>query len=295
MKPVGTNLGSPVAVLGATGKVGSQVLQFLSNANIASKALTRDLARSKPLPHTAWLRGDLNNDSDLRNFLVGSKKLFLNSGVQQNMVELQCHIIDVARELGVEYILKLSTPGARQDAENPVGEWHWRIEEHLKTSGLSWNALHPQSFMQNWLGDIAETAKAEKKIYDAAGEGRRAFIDTRDIGEAAAALFTDPGAWVNSIISLSGAKPVSYYEVADAITLAIGEKVVYIAQTPEEAWERYQKKGMPQWAIETFIGIALNQRSGAAEGLVSQNVSKLLGKPARSIYDFARDYAQAFK
>ena len=40
----------PVVVLGATGKTGSQVLNFLSQAGISSRAFTRDLNKSKVLP-----------------------------------------------------------------------------------------------------------------------------------------------------------------------------------------------------------------------------------------------------
>jgi len=284
-----------IVVLGATGKVGSQLIQFLSDWNIPVKALSRDISKAKQLPGVEWQEGDMNDDKILQNILQGSKKLFLNSGIQPDMKELQCHIIDVAKESGIEYIINLSTPSAREHSKDPIGEWHWQIEEYLKGSGLKWNILQPQSFMQNWLGDFAESVRAERKIYSAAGDGKRAFIDTRDIGEVAAKLFMNSGNKINKIIPLSGPEVVSYNDVADALGNAIGKKVTYVSQTPEEAQKRYESKGTPEWAIKTFIAIAVNQKTGVAEQLISENVSEILGKPAKSIYVFARDYWLAFK
>ncbi len=284
-----------IAVLGGTGKVGSQVIQFLSNWNLPVKALSRNIANIKNLPAIEWIHGDMNDDKTLHKFMAGTSKLFLNSGIQPNMKELQCHIIDVAKEAGVEYIIKLSTPSAREKSKDPVGEWHWHVEEYLKASGLQWNILQPQSFMQNWLGDVAESVRSERKIYSAAGKGKRAFIDTRDIGEIAATLFADTREWTNKIIPLSGPKSVSYYDVAESIGKAIGEEVEYIEQTPEQARKRYEQKETPEWAIKTFLAIAENQKTGAAEDLISQNLNLMLNKASRNINDFSRDYVKEFR
>lgn len=284
-----------IAILGATGKVGSQVIQSLSEAHITARGLTRTLSKSKPLTGVQWEEGDMSNDATLLPFLTGSTGLFLNTSVQQNMVEWQCHIIDAAKASGVEYILKLSTPSARQDSKDPAGFGHWQIEEYLKNSGVQWNILQPQSFMQNWLGDFAATVRTERKIYEAAGDGKRAFTDTRDIGDVARVLFTGPGNWIAKIISVSGPELVNYYQVAEDIGQAIGEKVTYVDQTPEQARERYLKKGMPAWAINTFLTIAANQKRGLAESLISDNVRQITGKKARSVLDFAKDHAGAFR
>jgi len=50
-----------VAVLGATGKVGSQVIRSLSDAGIPSKALTRNLSKTTPVPLVEWVEGDLTD------------------------------------------------------------------------------------------------------------------------------------------------------------------------------------------------------------------------------------------
>jgi uncharacterized protein YbjT (DUF2867 family) len=196
--------------LGATGKIGSQVMQFLSDAGIVCQAVTRDLSKATPLPLVQWTQGDLHNKEGLSALLAGSNKLFLNSGVSENMVEVQNSIIAIAKEAGIEHIVKLLTPSARPNSKDRVGMMHWHIEEYLKNSGINWNVLQPQSFMQNWLSDLADTVRAERKIYSAMGEGKKAFIDTRDIAELAYTLLTRPANQHNKIFSLSGPALVSY-------------------------------------------------------------------------------------
>ena len=292
MNPVNKKLN--ITVLGATGKVGSELLNSLSAQSIPNIAVTRDLKKAKNLPFSTWQEGELDNIEVIKRALEGADALFLNTGVQQNLVDLQCRIIDEARQFGITHIIKLSTPAARQNSPDPVGEWHWQVEQYLAASGLRWHALQPQSFMQNWLGDFARTVKSEKAIYETAGEGRRAFTDTRDIAEVAFALFADPGKWKDPIVPLSGAALVSYYQVAEAIGNAIGTEVRYIDQTQEEATARYRKNGMPEFLIKTFLAIAHNQKIGVGEKLLTDNVSRILGKPGRTIDDFAKDYSSFF-
>lgn len=295
MNEINTTASETIAVLGATGKIGSQVIQFLSAAGIPGRALTRNIARATPYPGITWIAGDMNDDEMLLTLLQGCKKLFLNSGVDQNMASLQSHIIDLAKASGIEYILKLSTPAAKPDAKDPLGAWHWQVEEYLKQSGLHWNVLQPQSFMQNWLGDMAATIKSARIIYDTASEGKKAFIDTRDIGEVAVALFMEPADWINTIIPISGPALVSYYEVAAAFSEAIGEKVTYSDLSPDEFFALKLKKGMPDWLIKTFLAVSNNQRLGLAEKWRTENASRIMGKPGRTVPDFARDHLAAFK
>ncbi|HVI44400.1 MAG TPA: NmrA family NAD(P)-binding protein [Chitinophaga sp.] len=244
-----------VAVLGATGKTGSQVLAVLSDAGIVARALTRDLSNARQLPFTEWIQGDMNDTACLRTLLEGCNRLYLNSGLSSTMVEEQSRIIDEAKRYGVKYILRLSSPAARPDATDNPGKWHWQADEYLRLSGLQWNVLRPQSFMQNWLGELAASVKGERSIYEAAGGGKKAFIHTRDIGNVAAALFNDPGEWVNAAIPLSGPAAISYHEVAAAISVAIEEPVTYVELSPADARQRVMQKEecRPGWQIYTFL------------------------------------------
>ena len=175
-----------------------------------------------------------------------------------------------------------------------MGQQHGQAEQAVKASGLTWHILQPQAFMQNWLGEVATTVRTEGKLYEAAGEGRKPFLDARDIAEVAFTLLTQPERFASQTFRLSGGEALSYYQVADALTQATGTPVTYVAQTPDEARQRLLAKGLPAWLIDTVLGIALDQRAGTAERALTTDVQTILGKLPRTVYDFAREYRAAF-
>lgn len=284
-----------VAVLGATGKVGSQLIRQLSEKGIPARALSRDSSRFINLKGITWTKGDIDDDSVMEQFLAGAEKLFLNTGVTEKMVEQQYKVIDMAKSASIKHIVKLSTPAARKPSKDRVGEWHWDIQEYLKSSGVVWNCLQPQSFMQNWLNDLASTIKQERKIYAAAGDGRRAFIDARDIAKVATCLFIDGSEWLNQIIPLSGGALVSFGDIAAAFSQALNEKVTYVSQSPEEAAIRMRAQRVPEFLINITLTIEANQKLGIAETLLTDNVRKITGEAPYSVYQFAKDYITYFR
>lgn len=282
-------------LFGATGTIGREVLPLFSKAGISCHAITRDLKKAEPNFAVTWLQGDFEDQGKLPRLLAGCSSLFLVSGVTDRMVETQCHLIDVARATGVEHIVRISSPGAAKDARFKAPQQHGAVDDYLRASGLAWNILQPQAFMQNWLGEFASTVRTERRIYESAGDGRKPFTDVRDIAAVAFSLLTDPKDHLNKTLPLSGGKAWSYYDVAAAIGAAIGEPVTYIALTPEEAKARFEERGFPAWAVQMLLGISAGQRAGAAESMVATTTTDILGKTPRSIDDFARDYSAAFR
>lgn len=284
-----------IAVMGATGKVGSHIINILSREKIPAKALSRNADQLGPVQHITWLQGDIDNKDSIKRFLDGTSTLFLNSGVSERMVEQQCSVIDIAKSSGVRHIIKLSTPEARKPSKSRTGEWHWEIQEYLKRSGVHWNSLQPQSFMQNWIDTLAPSIKAERKIYSAAGEGKRAFIDARDIAKVAVTLFKDPGMWLDAIIPLSGGSLVSYGNIAEAFSKVLNEKVEYIAQSPEEARQRMLRQGTPAFMADVTLMVETNQKLGLVEHLLTDNVKKITGEQPYTVEQFAEHYSSCFK
>jgi uncharacterized protein YbjT (DUF2867 family) len=282
-----------ITVFGATGKVGREMLEFFSQGGTYCRAVTRDLKKVKAHSFVTWIEGNLADKNSLYNTIAGSKRLFLTTSFSEKMADLQSNAIDVAREAGVEHIVKLSTKGVSEKSEFLIPKLHYQIEQKLKSSGLNWTILQPSAFMQNWLGDFSDAIKKERKIYDAVGDIKMPFVDARDIAEVAVRILINPEKHVNKTYMLTGSEAVSYYEVAEAVSQAIHEPVTYISQTPEEARKRLEAKGLPEWAVKLFLVMAKNQQADGAT--VSTSVQEILGKPSRNVYYFAKDYATWFK
>lgn len=283
-----------ITVFGATGNIGKELLTLLSNAKVHTIAVTRDKSKAIEMPFVSWIEADMSDKNSLANTMLDSNAVFLLSGVTKNFIEEQNNVINVAKELSVKHIVKLSSGAADHNSAFLIPKVHGEVEELLKLSGVTWTMLRPYGIMQNWLGDTAETVKKERKIYEATGDGKRAHVDRRDIAEVAFKVLTEPEKHQNKEYTLTSDNAVNYKQIANAISKEINSSVEFIPLTIDEAKQQMEQAGMPQFLIDTFISYDTAQLNGLTE-IVTNNVKTILGKPARTVENFAKDYAELFR
>jgi len=285
---------SHITVFGATGRIGSELLRLLSAEKMPVIAVTRNKNNAASLPFVTWVEADMNNRESLQATMTDSKSVFLVSGANESLVTGQCNVIDAAAAQNVQHLVKLSSMTADPDSRLFIARAHGHIEEHLKGSGIAATILRPTGFMQNWLGGLLHTVKTQRKIFEATGAGKRAYIDLLDIAEVAFNVLLHPDKHTAHTYTLTGEEGVNYTQVAALLTTATGEQVAYIPITPEVAEQQMKDKGLPEWAIETFLAYAAEQRNGMA-GIISSDVRDILKKPARTVAAFIEEYAPLFK
>ncbi len=283
-----------ITVAGSTGTIGSELVRLLSGAGVDTRALHRDVRKTRALPHVTWVRADLDDTRGLRVALDGTHRLFLLTGNEPDFALTQIGAVRAAEELGVKHVVKLSALGASDHSRSTIGREHWAVEQALLGTRLQWTILRPHAFMQNWLGDVAESVRAESVIYAPIGDGRVPFIDTRDIAAVAAEVLLHAEAHVGKKYVLTGGEAVGYADLAGALSEVTGRTITYRPITLEEARARLAARGIAAAAIEPILAIAAYQRAGGPTATISPHVEQLLGRRPRTIRDFARDYASRF-
>ncbi|MFO7262062.1 MAG: SDR family oxidoreductase [bacterium] len=284
-----------ITVTGSTGTIGSELVRLLSDAGVPTRAVLRDVRKARPVPGVVWAQADLSDERLLEPALAGTTRLFLLTGNEPGFGEIQRGVVRAAEALGVRHVVKLSALGASDHSNSSIAREHWWAEQALQQTAMGWTLLRPHAFMQNWLGEVAETVRAEGVIYSPIGDGRVPFIDARDIAEVALRVLLDPEPHAGKKYVLTGGEAVGYAEVAAALSEATGKEIRYQPITMEEARERLEARGTPPELVDAMLAIAAYQRAGGPTSTVSDTVERLLGRPPRTIRDFARDYAQAFK
>lgn len=283
-----------ITVTGTTGTIGSALVALLADAHVPVRAVARDVTALRPLPGVVPVRADLTDETLLEPVLAGTTRLFLLTGNDAGFAKLQIGVIRAARDLGVQHVVKLSALGASDHSKSWIGRGHYEVERELIASGVPWTILRPHSFMQNWLGDVAESVRAEGVIRAPIGDGRVPFIDTRDIAEVVARVLLDPEEHKGAKYVLTGGAAVGYADVAQALSQELGKPVRYEPISPEEARERMSARGIDDQAIDALLALAAYQRAGGPTAKVWDDVERVLGRPPRTIHDFARDYAGQF-
>jgi uncharacterized protein YbjT (DUF2867 family) len=283
-----------LTVTGGTGTIGAELVRLLSERRLPTRAVLRDTTRLHELPNVAWVQADLRDVDLLEPVLAGTTRMFLLTGNEAGFARTQTQVVQTAQRLNIEHVVKLSALGASDHSKSAIAREHWEVEQALQQSGLGWTILRPHAFMQNWLGDVAESVRAESVVYSPIGDGRVPFIDTRDIAAVALEVLVNPEAHAGKKYFLTGGEAVGMTDLARALSDVIGSPVTYRPITMDEARSRMQAKAVSPEMIDATLAIAAYQKAGGATTTTSDKVQRILGRPPRSIQDFVRDHSSSF-
>lgn len=284
------------AVVGATGNTGRAVVKELRALGEDPISIVRNADKAKDvLDRDARIAvAELEDRAALAKALAGMKRVFIVTGHNPNSAAQQINVIDTAKSVGAEYVVKVS--GGRAvtgpNVESLNGRAHFEIEEHLKRSGLQWCILSPGLFMQNMLAQAANI-KQGKIAQPWAKDTPVALIDVRDTGALGARVLRDPGKHAGNVYAFTGVK-TTYGEFANVIADVLGKPIAYTELTLEQAEQGMKARGMPDWLVAHLLAMA---RAGAAGAFANENtqpVRDIVGREPITTRQFVQDFRGAF-
>lgn len=279
-----------ILVTGATGNIGSVLIQKLAAAGVPAKALIRSPKKAKQItaPSIEVTVGDMSQSTQLESVLDGVSKLFLLSPLDPTMSQLQQQVIRLAKQAGVTHVVKLSVEGADAQSSLSVRRWHGEVEQFLEASGLAWTYLRPGYFMQNLLMS-APTIRAQNSFF-APRDEITAAIDARDIAAVAFEVLTTSG-HENKAYPLTGAEVLSYSEMLMQLGQVIGRNIELVQLAQSAYRQGLMDAGMPSWLVDSLVemvNVPLQTPS------IENTVSELTKRSPIRFRQFATDYAEQF-
>lgn len=276
-----------ILVTNANGKVGSQAVAALLAKGQAVKVGARSPEKAAERAQGATVvRFDYSDPGSVASALAGVDAVF-TSAPYELLPRAELDLIAAAKAAGVRKVVKLSAKGVEADPANP----HSVVEAGLRSSGLAWTIVRPTFFMQNYATLSAGSIRDQGAIYEPAGDGRSAFIDTRDIAAVVVKALTEPG-HEGRAYDLTGPEALDRTTVAALIAKAAGKPVRYVAV--DDAALRQAMAGAPQALTELMSGLFSAVRAGHTAA-TTRTVEDLLGRPAITFETFANDHAQAWR
>ncbi len=285
-------MSNTIFVTGATGNVGSQVVQQLIASGITPRVAVRSLNKAESLQKAGAepVEMDLDRLETIQPAFTGVDKVFLVSPFVPNMVELTAILVKAAKQANVRHIVKLSAlaqPGIA------LSKWHEEMENAIAFSGIPFTFLRPNGFMQNFATAMAETIKADNAFYLNAGEGKVSFVDTRDIASVAVAALTTSGHEGQSY-TITGSEALSHSQAAAILSQVLGRTINYV-DVPEDAVRQgMQGAGMPEPTVNALLELYASYKARQAAA-VSPVVEQVTGKQPISFEQFVKDYAEVWK
>lgn len=283
-----------ILVTGATGTIGSFVCEQLKEVNADFTALVRSEGKAKPFNEKGirTVIGDLSDISSLENALRGIDKVFLLSATSPESPRLQGNLVEVAKAQGVKHIVKLSARGADLQSDIGIARYHALTEKDIQDSGMSYTFLQPHSFMQNLVFE-AESIKNQNAIFAPMADGKIGMVDARDIAAVAVKALTEDGHEGKTYV-LTGAKAISFHDIANAFTFFLGREIKYIPVSAEDAHQGMLDAGMPEWLANDLT--ALNKIFASGQGSeISNDIEKVTGKRATLLKEYLNDYIDLYK
>jgi len=201
-----------ILVTGATGKQGGAVIRHLRTKGFPLRALTRDPDRPEArvlIDQTGVevARGDYDDKSSLLRALEDVYGVFsvqtpfpggVEAEVRQGMA-----LIDAAHSSEIRHFVYSSVSSADQNTGIPHFESKWKIEEHLRGTGMPYTIFRPVYLMENWL-QMKDMVDQGKLMLPLSPETILQQIAVDDIGAFAAMAFEHPGKWQGTSTELAG-------------------------------------------------------------------------------------------
>ena len=284
-----------VLLTGASGNVAGSMIPQLVKQGVEVKAYVRDAAKGAKLKALGVepVLGEFLDAAKLEAAAKGMDAVVSITPPGPTAAEQASVITQASKRAGVGHIIRLSAIGAAPDAPTDNGKLHYKTDAEIMECGIPYTILRPNFFMQNLMGSIA-TIQSQGSMYWGMGEGSIGIIDVRDVADSLAAL-AGYGGHHGQIYVQTGPDSLSFTEVAETLSQAIGIPVKYVAIPVEAVGEAIRGYGMGDWFAQVMMDYSRAYARGWGD-FVNGNVEAITDKPARNLEAFAKEiFAPAFK
>ena len=291
----------PVLITGATGTIGARVVEGLRSAGVPVRVATRHpgstpaSAVDGARPDTALfdtVRFDFTDSDTWAAAFDGVRTAFIVrppqvSNVRRDMIPA----LEAARDAGVRHLVLLSLQGVEGAPFVP----HAKLEAWMRESGLHWTFVRPSFFMENLTGVHASDVRDRDRIVVPAGRGRTSFVAAADVAAVAVAALAHPEAHLDRAWTPTGSEALTYSEVAEALSAALGRDVAY-ARPGAWRYAAHARRvlGLPWAMVGVTTALYTVARLGRAAGL-TDDVMGATGVPPITLAQWAAEHAAVWK
>ncbi len=268
------------AVIGATGRVGSEIVRGMLARGEAVTAMVRDpdkVRRAFGEPAGLCIRPTrMHEPRDLAKAFDGIRTVFMAMGSIGIEGILQRIVIAAAAGIAsVEQVTRLPVLNASADSLGINQRAHFSIDRFASSTAVPYSTIRPAIFSASLL-TAAREVRASRTWTGLAGSGRTALIDHRDVAEAGVRVLTDPACW-GAHHDLTGPVPMSWPEALELLSAELGEPVTFRVTSEKELLERL-----------TNAGLSAGRRSCSSRATGRSSPARTTTRPAPSSSSSAR-------
>ncbi|MFD2445710.1 SDR family oxidoreductase [Bacillus sp. CGMCC 1.16607] len=273
-----------ILVTGATGKLGSKVVESLLKSvpasNLVVSVRNPEKAQGLRKRGVEVRQGDFDRPESLDNAFKGIDRLLIISADGDNDTRIQQHAnaVQAAERAGVKFIAYTSLANATE-SKNLMAPPHVATESAIIKTGIPYSFLRNNWYLENEIGSI-QGALAGAPWVTSAGEGKVGWALQQDYADAAATVLVGND-HENTVYELSGPL-LTQEELASALGNVLGKDIPVQHVSDEQYAEIMRGLGLPDFVIPIVVGIQESIRNGSLE-VNSNDFEKVLGRPITSL------------
>lgn len=274
-----------IFVYAASGLVSGLVVDNLLAKGHEVYAGSRTPESGKKAPNLHWVKADASQSGlGLEVLDQVDRAFFLCPPGYTDQYGVLNPWIEKAKSKKLQKIVLMTAIGIDHSPEDLPFR---KLEIAVEKSGLAYNIIRPNWFMQNfqtfWISGILK----DKKIYFPAGNAKTSFIDARDIAASATTLLLDDSQNGKGF-TLTGKESITHDEVAQKLSKATGLSIAFADITPEDFKKGLVGAGVPEDYANVLVYIAGNLKEGHAAP-ISDMVKQITGKDPIGFDQYASD------
>ncbi|MBE9115760.1 SDR family oxidoreductase [Lusitaniella coriacea LEGE 07157] len=285
-----------ILILGATGKVGGEVVNQLTDVehiNVIAATRSPEKAQAFEDKGISSVILDLDKPETIAPALENCDRALLLTGYTVDMLRQSKRFLDTAKQQGIKHIVHI---GASTAPTNKVAHWGWHqfVEAYIEKLNFSYTHLRPEAFMQNlfgfgWLNNGV--------ITNYIGNARWSWIDCYDLAAVVAQTLLHPEKYSGQTIPL-GYDAKTMDEVAQVLTEIVGQPFTTEAHPPKEFLNNVLQEGVAGIYPNAYLNCVytqfeLNQADAIPEAdRTFNNFEPITGSKPNTWKDFAINYRE---
>lgn len=287
-------MSKPILVVGATGRVGRELVKLLVQHGESVRVATRNpsLASSRFDNRTVHaVEFDYDRPETFAPAIAGAERVFLTVRPGDNHSdEAALPLLHLAKKAKVQRIVDLTAMGVEQDESFMLRI----LEKHVESSGIPYTHLRPNWFMQNFdSGPMFADIRATGALHLPAADASVSFVDVRDVATVGFVALTE-GGHDGKAYTLTGKESLSYFRVVEELSRVSGRSISYIPISENSAREALVKGGIPADLIDRWTDFYRKVRQGLCSP-IRADIESVLGRSPVLFDQYANDYAASWR
>lgn len=283
-----------ILVMGATGRVGRDVVAKLADLKVAVRALSRRPTEATLLARLPGgvevVAGHPQDTASVRAALDGVDRAFV---VLVGDVEAQAEgFASAARTAtSLRHVVLLSSSAVVHPVRHRLGDEHLAAERIVGAAVASMTVLRPGPFHSNtlwWATSIRAAGQARCLVGNTPG----APVDPADVAAVAVAALTGDG-HQGKVYELTGPELLTSGDQVRMLGEILGREIGFEVATAEEAVAQFTAITGDRPSAESNVRALRSPQ--VPWGRIAPTVTAVLGRPARPFRDWAVEHAAAYR